>query len=134
MSAVTGLPFTVIETVGMSFLLEMRADGPYLTPAGICRGVCDEIVPFFTRDLNFRPGKSEPRGRVRSREPGDGAVLATRRAARFTTPRRRSFRRIDRPFSLPRHSRGAAPIGRACRRSAHRRDRTAGYRRRPSPP
>src|ERR1700680_3809708 len=34
MSAVTALPFTVIETVGMTLLLEMRADGPLLAPMG----------------------------------------------------------------------------------------------------
>ena len=60
-SAVTALPFTVMETAGMTFLLKIGAKGPFFAPdsrrpaANRC-----EIVPIFAEFASLEQEQSEP--------------------------------------------------------------------------
>src|SRR5262249_43663196 len=83
-SAVTGLPFTVIETVGM--VLPPQNCGPkpfFLTRAGLVVTAKGEIASF-SPGCALGWGQSEPRPQPRSRD--------------LVTPKERQFGRLRRRF------------------------------------
>jgi hypothetical protein len=67
------LPFTVIETFGISVLLESGAQRPsFLTPEAAYGGCPGEIVAFLPEIADWNKNNSEPGGRARSRDLGQG--------------------------------------------------------------
>src|SRR5256714_921944 len=74
-SAVTALPFTVIETFGIRLLLERGAQRPsFLTPETAVAAIRGEIVAFLPEIADWNKNDSEPGGRARSRDLGAGMV------------------------------------------------------------
>src|SRR4029077_18641282 len=72
-SAVTALPFTVIETFGIRLLLERGAQRPsVLTPDTAAAAIRGEIVAFLPEIADWNKNDSEPAGRARSRDLGTG--------------------------------------------------------------